>query len=78
MIEGYHGLHGKLGDRIGQRVGEARYSLIASGLALGVSGFLAWLFKQPLIFPSLSRLWILRRTCSSSLRCPKGPVPATP
>ena len=53
MAEGYHDLHGKLVDRLGQRVGEALYSFVASGLALGVSGFLAWLFKQPLIFPSL-------------------------
>lgn len=51
--EGHLGLHDKLVNRLGQRVGEALYSFVASGLALGVSGFLAWLFKQPLIFPSL-------------------------
>jgi hypothetical protein len=51
--KGYHGLHEKLVDRFGQRVGEALSSFIASGLALCVSGLLAWLFKQPFIFPSL-------------------------
>jgi len=53
VAEGYHGLHGKLVDRFGERTGEAIYSLVASTLAVGVSAFLAWFFKQPLLFPSL-------------------------
>ncbi len=53
MTEGYHGLHGKLVDHFGTHAGGAIYSFFASGLAMGVSAFLAWFFKQPLIFPSL-------------------------
>jgi hypothetical protein len=41
VAEGYHGLHGKLVDRFGSRVGEALYSLVASMLAaVEVSTFL--------------------------------------
>lgn len=53
MAEGYHGLHGKLVDRLGARVGEAVYSFVACLLALGVSGAAAHAFKQPLLFPSI-------------------------
>jgi CBS-domain-containing membrane protein len=49
----YHGLHKRFVERLGSRAGEALFSFIASALALGGSGFLAYLFKQPLIFPSL-------------------------
>lgn len=49
----YHGFHKRLVDRFGLRCGEALYSLVASALAVGVSGLLAYLFQQPLLFPSL-------------------------
>ena len=52
MAEGYHGVHGKLVDRFGTK-GDALYTFVACGLALAVSGLAAWLFKQPLLFPSL-------------------------
>ena len=50
---GYHGLHKRLLDRFGSRLGGALYSLFGSTLAIAVSAFLAWLFRQPLLFPSL-------------------------
>lgn len=50
---GYHGLHAWLIGRLGDRVGGAAYSFLASGLALGVSALAAYLFRQPLLFPSL-------------------------
>jgi hypothetical protein len=52
MAEGYHGLHEKLVDRFGTK-GDTLYTFVACGLALAVSGLAAWLFKQPLLFPSL-------------------------
>ena len=52
MAEGYHGLHGKLVERFG-RAGDALYMFVACLLALAVSGLAAYLFKQPLFFPSL-------------------------
>jgi CBS domain-containing membrane protein len=50
--EGYPGLHGKLVERFG-RAGDALYMFVACLLALAVSGLAAYLFKQPLLFPSL-------------------------
>ena len=52
MAEGFHGVHEKLVDRFGTK-GDALYTFVACGLALAVSGLAAWLFKQPLLFPSL-------------------------
>jgi CBS domain-containing membrane protein len=52
VAEGYHGVHEKLVDRFGTK-GDALYTFAACGLALAVSGLAAWLFKQPLLFPSL-------------------------
>lgn len=52
MTEGYHGLHGKLVERFG-RMGDALYAFVACLLALVISGVAAYLYKQPLFFPSL-------------------------
>jgi CBS-domain-containing membrane protein len=52
VAEGYHGLHGKLVDRLGTK-GDALYTFVACLLALGLSGLAAYVFKQPLLFPSL-------------------------
>ncbi len=52
MAEGYHGVHQKLVGRFGTK-GDALYTFVACALALVVSGLAAWLFKQPLLFPSL-------------------------
>jgi CBS-domain-containing membrane protein len=52
VAEGYHGLHGKLVERFG-KAGDALYMFVACLLALAVSGLAAYLFKQPLFFPSL-------------------------
>jgi CBS domain-containing membrane protein len=49
---GYHGLHGRLVDRLGVG-GDALYTFVACALALAVSGLAAYLAKQPLLFPSL-------------------------
>ena len=51
--KGHHGLHGRLVERFGSRVGEAVYAFVACLLALGLSGLAAYLAKQPLLFPSL-------------------------
>lgn len=53
MAEGHHGLHKQLLDRLGERWGEASYTVVACLLALGVSGLAAYAFSQPLLFPSL-------------------------
>ncbi|MHB8646879.1 MAG: HPP family protein [Thermomicrobiales bacterium] len=47
-----HGFHQWLADRFG-RVGDALYSFGACLIAMTVSGLAAWLFRQPLLFPSL-------------------------
>jgi CBS domain-containing membrane protein len=52
MAEGYHGLHEKFVERFGTK-GNALYTFVACLLSIGVSGLAAWLFKQPLLFPSL-------------------------
>ena len=52
MAKGYHGVHGKLVDRFGT-AGDALYTFVACLLALVVSGLAAYVFKQPLLFPSL-------------------------
>ncbi len=52
MAEGYHGVHEKLVDRFGTK-GDSLFTFVACTLALVVSGLAAWLFKQPLLFPSL-------------------------
>jgi CBS domain-containing membrane protein len=49
----YHGVHESLVGRLGERWGEAAYTLVTCVLALGVSGLAAYAFKQPLLFPSL-------------------------
>lgn len=49
----YHGLHERLIERFGERVGGALYAFVACLLALAVSGLAAYLTKQPLLFPSL-------------------------
>ncbi|CAA9490591.1 MAG: hypothetical protein AVDCRST_MAG12-2068 [uncultured Rubrobacteraceae bacterium] len=51
--KGHDGLHGRLVERFGSRVGEAVYAFVACLLALGLSGLAAYLAKQPLLFPSL-------------------------
>lgn len=53
MTEGYHGAHKLLADRFGARGGEPLYTFVTCLLALAVSGLAAYLFKQPLLFPSL-------------------------
>ncbi len=49
----HHGLHARLVERFGSRLGEAVYAFFASLVALGLSGLAAYLAKQPLLFPSL-------------------------
>ncbi len=53
MAEKHHGFHKKLVDRLGERLGEAAYTVVTCLLALGVSGLAAYAFSQPLLFPSL-------------------------
>jgi CBS domain-containing membrane protein len=53
MDEGYHGFHERLVNRFGERIGESLYTIVTCLLALGVSGLAAYLFGQPLLFPSL-------------------------
>ena len=52
VAEGYYGLHRKLVERFG-KAGDALYVFVACLLVLAVSGLVAYLFKQPLLFPSL-------------------------
>jgi len=52
MAEGYHGVHEKLVDRFGTK-GDAFYTFVTCLFALAVSGLAAYVFKQPLLFPSL-------------------------
>jgi CBS-domain-containing membrane protein len=49
----YHGFHKRLVDRFGATRGETTYTFVACLLALVISGLAAWLFRQPLLFPSL-------------------------
>ena len=51
-VPGSYGLKKWLYDRWGNR-GNAVYTFVGSLLAIALSGFCAWLFKQPLLFPSL-------------------------
>jgi CBS domain-containing membrane protein len=51
-VPGSYGLKKWLYDRWGNR-GNAVYTFLGSLLAIALSGFCAWLFKQPLLFPSL-------------------------
>jgi CBS domain-containing membrane protein len=51
--QAYHGLRKALVERLGTQGGEALYNFIGCLLALAVSGLAAYLFKQPLLFPSL-------------------------
>lgn len=51
--EGYHGLRKRFVERLGTRGGEALYNFLGCLLALAVSGLAAYLFKEPLLFPSL-------------------------
>ncbi len=51
--QGYHGLRKRLVERFGTRGGEALYNFLGCLLALAVSGLAAYLFKEPLLFPSL-------------------------
>jgi CBS domain-containing membrane protein len=52
VAEGYHGVHEKLVARFGTK-GDALYTFVTCLLALVVSGLAAYIFKQPLLFPSL-------------------------
>jgi CBS-domain-containing membrane protein len=49
---GYPGRHGKLVERFGT-AGDALYVFVACLLALAISGLAAYLFSEPLFFPSL-------------------------
>jgi CBS domain-containing membrane protein len=49
----YHSFHKRLIDRLGVTGGEATYTFVACLIALAVSGMAAYLFSQPLLFPSL-------------------------
>ena len=51
-VPGSYGLKRWLYTRYGNR-GNAAYTFVGSLIAIGLSGFCAWLFKQPLLFPSL-------------------------
>lgn len=51
--EEYHGFHKRLVDSFGSAQGETIYTFVACLLALAISGLAAWLFRQPLLFPSL-------------------------
>lgn len=51
-MTGNRGLRGWLTGRLGVW-GAALYVFFGSLLAIGVSGGISWLFKQPLLFPSL-------------------------
>ncbi|MEJ7631516.1 MAG: HPP family protein [Rubrobacteraceae bacterium] len=53
MTEVRHSLHHRLVERLGERKGDALYTFLACLLALAVSGLAAYLFRQPLLFPSL-------------------------
>jgi CBS domain-containing membrane protein len=53
VTEEYHGFHKRLVERLGSKRGESVYTFVACLLALAVSGVVAWLFEQPLLFPSL-------------------------
>lgn len=44
MAAGYHGVHERLVERLGEARGEAAYTFVACLLALGVSGLAAYLF----------------------------------
>ena len=52
MSQGYGGLHGKLIERFGKG-GDAAYMFVACALAMAVSGLAAYLFEEPMLFPSL-------------------------
>jgi CBS domain-containing membrane protein len=47
------GLRQALVTRFSPDVGDAVYTFVAGGVAIAVSGLVAWLLKQPLLFPSL-------------------------
>ena len=51
--EEHHGFHRLLVERLGERWGEALYTIVTCLLALAVSGLAAYAFRQPLLFPSL-------------------------
>jgi CBS domain-containing membrane protein len=51
-VPGSYGLKRWLSARYGNR-GNAVYTFLGSLLAIALSGFCAWLFKEPLLFPSL-------------------------
>jgi CBS domain-containing membrane protein len=51
-VPGSYGLKRWLYRRYGNR-GNAVYTALGSFLAVALSGFLAWLFEEPLLFPSL-------------------------
>lgn len=48
----YYGLHKRLHDTLGIW-GDALWAFVACALAIAASGFAAYTFKQPLLFPSL-------------------------
>lgn len=49
---GYHGLHKRLHETLGTW-GDALWTFVACAFAIAASGFAAYIFKQPLLFPSL-------------------------
>src|SRR5438067_4800494 len=51
-VPGSYGLKRWLYRRYGNR-GNAVYTFVGSLVAIGLSGFCAWLFAEPLLFPSL-------------------------
>jgi CBS domain-containing membrane protein len=51
-ISGRHGLNAWLYDKWGNR-GNAVYTFLGGLLTIALSGTLAWLLKEPLVFPSL-------------------------
>lgn len=51
-IPGAYGLKRRLQNRWGNR-GNALYTFVGSLIAVAISGFAAWAFDEPLLFPSL-------------------------
>ncbi len=51
-VQGYYGLHARLVERFGKG-GDALFVFVACLLAIAASGLAAYLFEQPLLFPSL-------------------------
>ncbi|HUA71485.1 MAG TPA: hypothetical protein VMA96_10395 [Solirubrobacteraceae bacterium] len=80
-IPGVHGLKKWLYHKWGNR-GNAVYTFVGSLVAIGLSGFWAYLVKQPLVFPSLGATAFLLLTiagwCLTRLMGVPAPVWAAP